>query len=62
MSLVLIRFQLVRILGKNKGEQQSSKSSFSNHFSHAGAGIPPTLTTPSLPEESQTTDDLLDKI
>jgi hypothetical protein len=31
-------------------------------FSHAGAGIPPTLTTPSLPEESQTTDDLLDKI
>jgi hypothetical protein len=32
------------------------------YLSHAGAGIPPTLTTPSLPEESQTTDDLLDKI
>jgi hypothetical protein len=31
-------------------------------FSHAGAGLPPTLTTPSLPEESQTTDDLLEKI
>jgi len=32
------------------------------YLSHAGAGIPPTLTTPSLPEDSQTTDDLLDKI
>ncbi|CAF0867146.1 unnamed protein product [Rotaria sp. Silwood1] len=32
------------------------------YLSHAGAGIPPTLTTPSLPEESQTTDDLLEKI
>jgi hypothetical protein len=31
-------------------------------FSHAGAGIPPTLATPSLPEESQTTEDLLEKI
>jgi len=33
-----------------------------SYLSHAGAGIPPTLTTPTLPEESQTTDDLLDKI
>lgn len=32
------------------------------YLSHAGAGIPPTLTTPSLPEESQTADDLLEKI
>jgi len=33
-----------------------------SYLNHAGAGIPPTLTTPSLPEESQTTDDLLEKI
>lgn len=61
MLPVLIRFQLVHILGKCEVKEQSS-SSISNDFSHAGAGIPPTLTTPSLPEESQTTDDLLDKI
>ncbi|UJR29157.1 hypothetical protein I4U23_010371 [Adineta vaga] len=33
-----------------------------SYLNHAGAGIPPILATPSLPEESQTTDDLLDKI
>ncbi|CAF0715291.1 unnamed protein product [Adineta steineri] len=32
------------------------------YLSHAGAGIPPTLETPTLPEESQTTEDLLEKI
>ncbi|CAF2025940.1 unnamed protein product [Rotaria magnacalcarata] len=39
-------------------------NSISTHpyLSHAGAGIPPNLATPSLPEESQTTDDLLEKI
>ncbi|CAF1325124.1 unnamed protein product, partial [Adineta ricciae] len=29
-----------------------------SYLNHSGAGIPPTLTTPSLPEESQTTDEL----
>lgn len=59
MLPVLIRFQIVRILGKNSILCMLIMKSV---FSHAGAGIPPTLTTPSLPEESQTTDDLLDKI
>jgi len=62
MLPVLIRFQLVRILGKNTKRCIFFCINYEICFSHAGAGIPPTLTTPSLPEESQTTDDLLDKI
>lgn len=47
---------------QNNKKQQCIDSHVLFVFSHAGAGIPPTLVTPSLPEESQTTDDLLDRI
>lgn len=63
MSQEPILFQRDHFSSKNFFFSVTSEQSFFSFVdSHPGAGIPPTLVTPSLPEESQTTEDLLDRI